>query len=263
MVPRMGRQLAFTLCILNVVVIASQDNFDAQAAAEPNLLAESDFLWDNDGWTVAGNPNGLLHGSKMIKAADSDASIWYFVAPSKFVGAKRAAYRGKLSFRHGFFEYNSEGHDFKGGEFDVILESEAYELVVGWKNLIPAWAFRSDHELELDETAGWVLESTGGPPSRPDMVRLLSKLSSIKIRGGFYVGNEDAYLMSVRLLAGPQDTAPRKTSLKEQRILSADSQRSLYDTGSAQQDADTPPPPPLDDADVPPPPADEDVKEEL
>lgn len=30
----------------------------------------------------------------------------HFVAPQKFVGAKREAYGGLLSFRHGFFEFN-------------------------------------------------------------------------------------------------------------------------------------------------------------
>mmetsp|Transcript_20486 Transcript_20486/g.48698 ORF Transcript_20486/g.48698 Transcript_20486/m.48698 type:complete len:253 (+) Transcript_20486:236-994(+) len=243
---KMQRGIAFAVCLLGVALVSGQDSppEDALGRSDPNVLAESDFLWDDDGWKLEGNPNGLLHGSKMIKAADDDASTWYFVAPSKFVGAKRAAYKGKLSFRHGFFEYNSEGQEFKGGEFDVILESEAYELTVGWKHLIPAWAFRSDHELELDEAAGWVLGSTGGPPSRPDMIRLLSKLSKIKVRGGFYAGNEDSYLMSVKLLAGPQDPTPRKSSLKEQRILSADSSRLPSPSASD----DPIPPPPLDDA---------------
>ena len=40
------------------------------------------------------------------ESADAGPAAWYFVAPSKFLGAKRAAYGGKLSFRHGFFEYN-------------------------------------------------------------------------------------------------------------------------------------------------------------
>ena len=76
------------------------------AAEEETVLAESDFLWDVDGWTTRGEAENFQHGQRMIKAADAGPAAWYFVAPSKFLGAKRAAYGGKLSFRHGFFEYN-------------------------------------------------------------------------------------------------------------------------------------------------------------
>ena len=78
-----------------------------RATAEgETVLAESDFLWDVDGWTTRGDAENFQHGQRMIKASDTGPAIWYFVAPSKFLGAKRAAYGGKLSFRHGFFEYN-------------------------------------------------------------------------------------------------------------------------------------------------------------
>jgi hypothetical protein len=78
----------------------------AAETAEETILAESDFLWDVDGWTTRGAAENFQHGQKMIKAADTGPDMWYFVAPGKFLGAKRAAYGGKLSFRHGFFEYN-------------------------------------------------------------------------------------------------------------------------------------------------------------
>jgi hypothetical protein len=135
----------------------------------------------------------------------------------------------------------SEGAEFQNKEYDVLLHSEANDLVLGRKHLVPAWAFRSDHDVELIETAGWYINGTNTPPSKPDMTRALSKLSGISIRGGYYKGNEDAYLMAVKMTAGPKDATPTKTSLKEQRILSS--------SNSATAD-DTPPPP----DGVPPPP---------
>ena len=48
------------------------------------------------------------------------------------------------------------------------------------------------------------------------MLRLLSKISSIKIRGGIYEGSEDAYIMDVKLLAGPPQAGSHRTSLKHQ-----------------------------------------------
>ncbi len=119
-----------------------------------------------------------------------------------------------------------------------MLHSEAHDLVLGRRHLVPAWAFRSDHDVELVETAGWVINGTSTPPSKPDMTRVLSKLSGISIRGGFYKGNEDAYIMAVKMTAGPTDATPKKTSLKEQRVLSS----------SSSPTSDTPPPP-----DTPPP----------
>ena len=56
--------------------------------------------------------------------------------------------------------------------------------------------------------------------SRPEMIRLLSKISSIKIRGGMYAGSEDAYIMDVKLVAGPQIQSAHRTSLKTQSIRS-------------------------------------------
>lgn len=95
---RAGAALAALLLVFGSVA--------AEEGGGSRVLAESDFLWDVDGWTLHGNDAGLHHGSKMIKAADNDTSIWYYVAPAKFLGSKRAAYGGKLSFRHGFYEYN-------------------------------------------------------------------------------------------------------------------------------------------------------------
>jgi len=112
-------------------------------------------------------------------------------------------------------------------------------MVLGRRHLVPAWAFRSDHDVELVETAGWVINGTGTPPSKPDMTRVLSKLSGISIRGGYYKGNEDAYLMAVKMTAGPKSADSVKTSLKKQNILSS----------NAPVDG-TPPPP----EGIPPPP---------
>lgn len=138
----------------------------------------------------------------------------------------------------------SEGAEFQDKEFDVLLHSDAHGLVLGRRHLVPAWAFRSDHEVDLVETAGWVINGTSTPPSKPDMTRVLSKLSGISIRGGYYKGNEDAYLMAVKMTAGPKDGAAKKTSLKEQRIMS---------TSNSPVADDTPPPP----EGVPPPPEQE------
>jgi hypothetical protein len=95
--------------VVFVLALASAHRAVAEEEGNPAgevILAESDFMWDVDGWTTRGAAENFQHGQKMIKASDKGPDTWYFVAPSKFLGAKRAAYGGKLSFRHGFFEYN-------------------------------------------------------------------------------------------------------------------------------------------------------------
>ena len=95
--------VVFVLALASVPLAVAEE--EGSPAGEV-ILAESDFMWDVDGWTTRGAAENFQHGQKMIKASDTGPATWYFVAPSKFLGAKRAAYGGKLSFRHGFFEYN-------------------------------------------------------------------------------------------------------------------------------------------------------------
>jgi len=105
MARSMRAAAAGLLCAVALQALAFVPRVDCQASEE-TVLAESDFLWDVDGWTTRGSAENFQHGQKMIKASDSGPDTWFFVAPGKFLGAKRAAYGGKLSFRHGFFEYN-------------------------------------------------------------------------------------------------------------------------------------------------------------
>jgi hypothetical protein len=63
-----------------------------ESSSEGRVLAESNFLWDDEGWTLNGL-DGLTHVSKMIKATDHGPQLWYFVAPEKFLGNKRQAVR--------------------------------------------------------------------------------------------------------------------------------------------------------------------------
>ncbi len=103
---RLFTGLFFFLASSLLVIDAQQSIDPAEDKVELMVLAESDFLWDDDNWTVSGNASNFQHGTRMIKAADDGPDTWYFVAPGKFTGAKRAAYGGKITFKHGFFEYN-------------------------------------------------------------------------------------------------------------------------------------------------------------
>ena len=107
--------VALLLVSLACAVVSESDDAEIrglETAVVPRILAESDFSWDTDGWLVEGGqgatqpPRDFAHMGKMIKAGDSGEETWYFVAPQKFIGAKRDAYGGRLCFRHGFYEFN-------------------------------------------------------------------------------------------------------------------------------------------------------------
>ena len=125
----------------------------------------------------------------------------YFSAPSSFLGDKCFAYNGIFSFRLGHSEYMSNGKDMIQ-DWDVILESKVWDLRVGQRNVIPAWVGASNHELSLNERAGWVNMRSGHPPTTTEMLRLFTSLSGIFIRGGYYDGHEETWIDNVVMKEG-------------------------------------------------------------
>jgi hypothetical protein len=51
--------------------------------------------------------------------------------------------------------------------FDVVLTSEANEITVGRRAVMPEWSFSSTHTLDLLETAGWLHAASNTPPRCP------------------------------------------------------------------------------------------------
>jgi hypothetical protein len=87
-------------------------------------------------------------------------------------------------------------------DWDVILESKVWDLRVGQRNVIPAWVGASNHELSLNERAGWVNMRSGHPPTTTEMLRLFTSLSGIFIRGGYYDGHEETWIDNVIMKEG-------------------------------------------------------------
>jgi hypothetical protein len=87
-------------------------------------------------------------------------------------------------------------------DWDVILESKVWDLRIGQRNVVPAWVGASNHELSLNERAGWVNMRSGHAPTTTEMLRLFTSLSGILIRGGYYDGHEESWLDNVVLKEG-------------------------------------------------------------
>jgi len=99
-------------------------------------------------------------------------------------------------------------------DWDVILESKEWKLRIGVRNLIPPWVGATDNDLSLNEKSWTVVKGQGHghSPTTIQMLRLLSSLSAIYIRGGYYDGHEETWLDSVSLIEGDhhEETMQRK-----------------------------------------------------
>jgi hypothetical protein len=83
--------LALSLPLPTESEVSDNKGLDSRESnAEGRILAESSFLWEDEGWTLHGI-QGLTHVSKMVKASDDGLQLWYFVAPERFLGNKRQA----------------------------------------------------------------------------------------------------------------------------------------------------------------------------
>lgn len=81
-------------------------------------------------------------------------------------------------------------------------------LSIGHKHIIPPWVTSSENVVEISEEGGWVDTETGESASRLLILRILSHLTGLKIRGALYFGHEFSYLKDVILSRGvKQDLA--------------------------------------------------------
>ena len=58
--------------------------------------------------------------------------------------------------------------------------------------------------MELSEDGGWVDTETGESATRLSLLRVLSELTALKIRGSYYHGHEYSYVRDVFLTRGPK-----------------------------------------------------------
>ena len=169
-------------------------------AADGNILLESTFDSDSEGWTVVGDGEQLTHESSggrpggYIHARDRAAGdIWFFRAPAGYSGNLSAAYGGVLNFDLKLF---TPGSSVSSNEF-VQLAGAGMELVFEF-NVIPDTQWTA-YRIPLNEQAGWVKSSSGQPPSSNEFRQVLSDLQRLEIRGEQVSGGDREGLDNVQL----------------------------------------------------------------
>ncbi|OQC35900.1 MAG: Laminin B (Domain IV) [Bacteroidetes bacterium ADurb.Bin041] len=153
----------------------------------------SSFDIDDEGWKVVGDVKNALAipdyhntdgnpGGYLSATDETTGGVWYWSAPEKFLGSKKAAFNKKLQFDLKQSDLNNQ---FEAA--DVILESKDLTLVFKFSSH-PNTTWTS-FSVILSPEAGWKKNTIDGQPaSKEDLTKVLSSLTSLKIRGEFITG---------------------------------------------------------------------------
>ncbi len=216
------------ICVSGLAVLIAWPS-----AACAGIIASSTFNTDRDGWLVkdltfpavgapppvlgtytptfnatGGNPGGH------ISMLDPSANVFYWYAPSKFVGNQSAAYGGTLQFDlavtgNGFGSpagFHQEDVVLVGGGLTLVYDttfSPAPTSAVGWNSF----------SVGLTE-AGWRRNSLSGPAAtQSDMQTALGSLTDLYIRGEFLFGLDDVGRLDNVVLSSPTAAVPEPASL--------------------------------------------------
>ncbi len=195
-------------CVLISAFFSRGPSASLVHGATPNVpLATSTFDTDAEGWTTDadarchpaacyaatdGNPGGYIYSDDLLQGIK-----FYYVAPSKFLGNKVAAYQQHLTFE---MRQATRG-TIATNDVDVVLVGGGITLVFDAPRNPPAIWF--PYDLPLDETSGWRKGSVTGPrPTAAEMQSVLGSLTQLRIRGDFILGQATSNLDNV-VLGGP------------------------------------------------------------
>jgi hypothetical protein len=201
------------------------------------ILVGSHFARGHEDWVVVGNKakqyfvnyeassrgalNHYVYASDDTINTDgtsggNDKSLWYFKAPSKFLGHHGISYGGQLEFILSSFH-----GDFSAGKLNEGIDSSGLHLIElfcaqcnnnrGTTLAFPmkkAKAFSgaaTQYSIALNEKAGWIEDPKNtlkqwSTPSQCTMIEVLSGISSLKILGDFTKWYESVALDNVQLV---------------------------------------------------------------
>jgi hypothetical protein len=158
------------------------------------ILASSTFSTDAESWMMQGDGSEIAYSAAdatsdgYVCSTDTSSGVdWFFQAPETWLGDRSAAYGGSLSF-----VLRQSGDDQQYDSDDVLLTGGGITLKYNTaENPGLDW---TPFNVPLVETAGWVNTTTGVPPTRDEMMSVLSALTEIKIRGEYREGDDTGCL---------------------------------------------------------------------
>lgn len=149
-----------------------------------------------------------------MSKSSEDNSLWFFSAPSTFLGNQGISYGGKLQFTLGSFSgdfNNLNSHaplvrlvcaDCQGPIYKGIT------LIFPLSTALQSTTFSRDgttFSFNLQETSGWLKDPQNSlkkwtVPTKCDMIQVLSRLTSLEILGDWTTWYETMALDNVQIL---------------------------------------------------------------
>lgn len=186
--------------LLKAALIVSCFAGDAYAT-----IISSTFDSNNEGWqilgdstssistyvTTGGNPGGFVQANDRVAGG-----VWYFNAPSKFLGNVSGAYGQSL-----LFDLNQTGSGPQFNAADVILNGGGLQLTYDTgSNPLPLGQWVS-YSVIFNESGGWLNGSVSA--TQADMLVVLGSLDRLRIRGEFITGSDEGALDNVSVKVVP------------------------------------------------------------
>lgn len=187
------------LCLAAGLVLAPAVGASEARAA----LVISRFDDDAEGWgefndgraeysSTFGNPAGSFRVSDRVRG-----TVWYFLAPDKFLGDQSSNYGGTLSYDLWVSHY--VGNNTAVG--DVVIRGNGLRLK--WRWATPVAETWTTQTVRLDTTGGWERSADDKPATEAELRSVLSDLDFFAIRGEYRSGEDHGYLDNVILSPVP------------------------------------------------------------
>ncbi len=177
------------------------------ACSEGGSLAGSSFDANDEGWSVNGDAAGKIElrsvggnpGGHVCGKDGVNADLWYFVAPSRFLGDKSNVYEQRLTWD---LKQDQMFQQVSGR--DVVIQGTGLTIIFNLK-ATPGREWTA-YSARLDATAnsGWRVDQPGGgdPTTFPfateaEMRSVLKNVTSLRFRGEFTDGPDSACLDNV------------------------------------------------------------------
>lgn len=174
-------------------------------------LAESNFETNTESWLGAnsgfgtesltrlqGGPTATSLWYISVSETSGDGTAMFFSAPAKYLGDKRNAYHGILSFNL----KQSATDNLSGSGSFVQLSSPTLSVVYSLPKVPPTtW---KHYEVPLDEAKGWFHQAEDRPATQKEFLSVLANLQRLWIRAEFSYNSVDRTdLDDVQLLGHP------------------------------------------------------------
>jgi hypothetical protein len=173
-------------------------------------FARSTFDNNAEDWTVTGDstsatPTYIAGGGNpggYLTAMDSAVGgVWYWEAPTKFLGNKRGAYGYSLTY-----DLRMRGNGPLFDSSDVILDGAGISLQLVLTPPVPANLEWTTYSATLSAAADWRVDAYDGPlASEVQIKAVLANITRLRIRGEFITGSDIGDLDNVILNGLPGD----------------------------------------------------------